>query len=293
MHYVGFSGRLPTIFIVLDPFREYSTGKMQEPRVPARKRLIGMIHLAALPGTARGTLSVAEIARRAAAEARMFREAGFDGVLIENMHDTPYLARVVGPEIIAAMTVAAGVVKAEFPGLTGIQILAGANEQAIAVAHACGLDFVRAEGFVFGHLADEGWLDACAGPLLRYRKTIGAEHVEIWADIKKKHSSHAVTADVSLVETAHAAAFFGANAVIVTGRVTGDAPIPSDFEGLRGAGLPVVIGSGVTVENLPAFSAVADVFIVGSSLKTGGIWSNELDPAAVEAMASVANALFS
>lgn len=50
-----------------------------------------------------------------------------------------------------------------------------------------GLDFIRAEGFVFSHVADEGLLNACAGDLLRYRKNIGAGHVMIFTDIKKKH----------------------------------------------------------------------------------------------------------
>lgn len=55
--------------------------------------------------------------------------------------------------------------------------------------HICapGLDFIRAEGFVFSHVADEGILNACAGDLLRYRKQIGAERVQIYTDIKKKH----------------------------------------------------------------------------------------------------------
>src|SRR5690606_22936151 len=90
----------------------------------------------------------------------------------------------------------------------GIQILAGANRAALAVAHAAGLQFIRAEGFVFASVADEGLLDeADAGPLLRYRKMIGAEHVAIFADIKKKHSSHAITADVDVSETTKAAEF--------------------------------------------------------------------------------------
>ena len=37
-----------------------------------------------------------------------------------------------------------------------IQVLAGANKGALAVALAAELDFIRAEGFVFGHVADEG-----------------------------------------------------------------------------------------------------------------------------------------
>jgi len=256
------------------------------------KTLIGMIHLCALPGTAKSELSVAEIVRRAVAEARIYREAGFPAVLIENMHDTPYLAREVGPEIVAAMTVAAQAVRAEFPGKIGLQILAGANEAALAVAYTCGLQFIRAEAFTFGHVADEGWLDACAGPLLRYRRAIGADAVEVWTDIKKKHASHALTADISIAETAAAAEYMGASAVIVTGRVTGDAPEAGDFTDLRTkTSLPVVIGSGVTAANLAAFWPLADAFIVGSSLKTGGYWKGDLDPRAVEQMANIVSGL--
>lgn len=65
--------------------------------------------------------------------------------------------------------------------------MAAANEEAIAVAYATNFQFIRAEGFVFGHVADEGYMDACAGKLLRYRKSIGAQDVCIFTDIKKKH----------------------------------------------------------------------------------------------------------
>lgn len=65
--------------------------------------------------------------------------------------------------------------------------IAGANKEALAVAMATGGSFIRAEGFVFSHVADEGWMDSCAGELLRYRRSIGAEDVAILTDIKKKH----------------------------------------------------------------------------------------------------------
>lgn len=99
----------------------------------------------------------------------------------------------------------------------GIQILACGNKQAIAVAQSTGAHFIRAEGFVFSHVADEGFTDANAGQLLRYRKCIEADQVLVFTDIKKKHSSHAITSDVSLVETAHAAEFFMSDGVILTG----------------------------------------------------------------------------
>ena len=64
----------------------------------------------------------------------------------------------------------------------------GSNKEALAVAHASGADFIRAEGFVFSHIGDEGWMESCAGELLRYRKMIDAERVMVFTDIKKKHS---------------------------------------------------------------------------------------------------------
>lgn len=59
--------------------------------------------------------------------------------------------------------------------------------EALAIAKACNLNFVRTEGFVFSHIGDEGFTDANAGELLRYRKRIDAENVLVFTDIKKKH----------------------------------------------------------------------------------------------------------
>ena len=104
------------------------------------------------------------------------------------MHDIPYLNRQVGPEIVASMSVVCNEVKKEANNLPcGIQILAGANKEALAVAKAAGLQFIRAEGFVFSHIADEGTMNSDAGELLRYRKQIEAGDILVFTDIKKKH----------------------------------------------------------------------------------------------------------
>src|SRR6266478_3706684 len=55
------------------------------------------------------------------------------------------------------------------------------------------------------------------------RRAIGANAVRVFADIKKKHSAHAITGDVDIVETAKAAEFFQADGVIVSGVSTGQA----------------------------------------------------------------------
>jgi len=140
------------------------------------------------------------------------------------------------------------------------------------------------EGFVFAHVADEGLIESTAGSLLRYRRTIGAENVRVFADIKKKHSAHAITADVDIVETAKAAEFFQANGVIVSGVSTGQPADASEVEAVSSAvSIPTLIGSGITPENIGSYSSAA-AFIVGSSVKQDGLWENPLDERRVLAL---------
>lgn len=241
--------------------------------------IVGMIHVRALPGTPRHAGGMAPILERALAEAEIYRAGGIHALMVENMHDIPYVQHP-GPEVVAAMAVVARAVKTAQPQLPlGIQILAGANAEALAAALAAGADFIRAEAFVFGHVADEGYMDAGAGALLRRRKAIGAESIAVFADIKKKHAAHAVTADVDIVQTAHAAEFFLADGLILTGAATGDPASIAELRAVSAAAkLPVLVGSGITAENLPQYRPYADAFIVGSSFKQSGYWANPLDP---------------
>jgi membrane complex biogenesis BtpA family protein len=249
----------------------------------SRKPVVAMVHVGALPGTPAGGAPLRELEAQAVAECAVYREAGVHGVALENMHDVPYLRGGVGPEITAAMTVLAQAVR-EASGLPcGIQILAGANLEALAVAHAAGLDFVRVEGFAYAHVADEGIIESSAAALLRFRRHIGAERVQVWADVKKKHASHALTADVGIGETAAAAEFMRADAVIVTGSATGEHPTEGDVAEVRGrCRLPLYLGSGITADNLERYWAGADGFVVGSAFKTDGRWSEAVDPRRVE-----------
>src|SRR6266496_4062105 len=202
-----------------------------------RRALIGVVHLQALPGTPANKFDVATIKSIAVDEAAIYKETGFHGILIENTHDRPYLKGAVGPEIVAAMSVVGAEVRRAVALPLGVQVLAGANSSALAVALASDASFVRVEGFVFAHVADEGLIESSAGNLLRYRRAIGADHIRVFADVKKKHAAHAVTADVTV---------------------------------------PTLVGSGITAENISLFSK-ADALIVGSSVKQNGLWSNPID----------------
>jgi membrane complex biogenesis BtpA family protein len=256
------------------------------------KTVIGMVHVMALPGTPGYNGSMAAVMHKALEETAVYCKAGVTAIAIENMHDVPYLRGCVGPEITSAMSAVAAEVKRASTVPCGIQVLAGANKEALAVAYASGCDFIRAEGFVFAHIADEGMLESCAGELLRYRKQIGAENVLVFTDIKKKHSSHAVTADISIAETAHAAQFFRSDGVIVTGTETGVPAVIEEVTAVKSAvDIPVLIGSGVTIDNVNEYLPHADALIVGSYFKKDGLWENEVDYERVAAFMEKVNIL--
>jgi membrane complex biogenesis BtpA family protein len=246
-----------------------------------RCALVGMVHVPALPGSPNWAGDMRAVLDSCARDADALVEGGCDAIIVENMHDLPYLKGGVPPETTAAMARAtAVVVKRGLP--VGVQVLAAANREALGVAVAAGASFIRAEAFAYAHVADEGWLDATAAPLLRARAALRAD-VAVWADIKKKHASHAVTADLSLGEIARGSAFCGADALIVTGVETGSPTSVADIEAARVAKLPVAVGSGVDATNAGDYAS-ADAVIVGTALKEGGDWRAPVDAARVKAV---------
>jgi len=256
------------------------------------KSIIGMIHVQALPGTPLNKYSINDIVSLAVKEARIYKNKGLDAVMLENMHDIPYLNNKIGPEIVAAMAVIAVAVKSEIDIPCGIQILAGANIEALAVAKSCCLDFIRVENFSYAHIADEGLMESCAGNLLRYRKVINAENIAIYTDVKKKHSSHSITADITLSEAIGTNEFFLSDGIIITGRSTGEKPLISDLEQARGStGLPILVGSGITSENISSYWDLADGFIIGSFFKKHGYWKNEISVDRINSLIEITDKL--
>jgi membrane complex biogenesis BtpA family protein len=240
--------------------------------------VIGMIHVPALPGTPFYSGPFGLLVDKVVRETEIFLKAGVDAVAIENMHDIPYLNNSAGSEIIASMAVLASKVKTIFKGPVGIQILAASNKEALSCALVSDCQFIRAEGFVFAHTADEGIIESCAGELLRHRKIIGADHIKIFTDIKKKHSSHSLTSDIDIIETAHAAEFFESDGIIVTGKSTGQEADLKEIQNLNSSiKVPLIVGSGVTYNNLDSYLLNSDAVIVGSYFKTDGFWKSDLE----------------
>ena len=247
----------------------------------AGKALIGVVHARPLPGSpSYAGKPVTDIYAHAVAEARRYADGGFDGIIVENHGDIPFAKPdEIGPETVAVMTLIADRVR-EAVGLpVGINILANAAIPAFAAAKAAGAAFVRLNQWANAYVANEGIIEGPAAKATRYRAWLRANDVRVFADVHVKHGAHAIVADRPVAELARDAEFFDADVLIATGQRTGGATSPDEARLIKEATpLPVVIGSGVTMDNVAELLSVADGVIIASALKHDGVWWNEVDP---------------
>jgi len=246
-----------------------------------RRAVIGVIHLLPLPGSPDYAGEPMDmIFGRAVQDGRAYASAGFDGLIVENHGDIPFLKpNDLGPETAASMAVAAEMVRREVKLPVGINVLANGAITALAVAKAAGAAFIRVNQWANAYVANEGLIEGPAAQAMRYRSQLRASDVRIFADVHVKHGAHAITADRSIAELTRDVEFFNADVVIATGQRTGDAATLDEIRAIKVATtLPVVAGSGVSAENVAETLSVADGVIVASSLKRDGFWWNEVDP---------------
>jgi membrane complex biogenesis BtpA family protein len=255
------------------------------------KPIIGMVHCWPLPGapgyTGYGLDTIIDHALR---DALALAEGGCDALIVENMWDIPFRAGPhIQPESIAAHAVVARKVKEAVTLPLGINLVHNGGVALLGIAVAAGADFIRVCMFTGAGVWDAGsWDEGCAADLLRRRKDLHAEHIKIFADVDKKHSVRFPGIDLAThIEWTR---FFGADALIVSGRMTGDAP---DLGKVRQAkelagDRPVLLGSGTDERNIAAFMEIADGAIVGSSVKEGGEIANAVDAGRVRAFVRAA-----
>jgi membrane complex biogenesis BtpA family protein len=205
--------------------------------------------------------------------------------LVENEYDRPHQVEA-SPETIASMTrVARELTGATRQAIIGAEILLNDPMASLAVAHASGARFIRTDYFVDPMARPEygGLMKIDPEGLLSYRARIGAENVLILADIQVKYAR--MLEERSLKESARLAERYRADAIIVTGRVTGEPPGRAELEAASSgaSGCPVLIGSGLDEVNARELLQFADGAIVGSSLKTGDYIDSQKVKALMEA----------
>jgi hypothetical protein len=244
------------------------------------KPVIGMVHLWPLPGapgySGYGMQTIMDHALR---DAESLVEGGVNGLIVENMWDLPYyVGTEVKPEAMTAQAVAAAEVVKSFPLPVGINVIHNGGIVCLSIAVAAGARFIRVCILTGSRLWDTGEIDhGCAADLVRKRKELYAENIQIFADVDKKHSVSFPGLDLAThIEWTE---FYGADALIVTGRMTGAAPdVEKVREAKQLATRPVLVGSGTNEKTIGGFLQYADGVIVGSSLKKDGVMQNPVDP---------------
>jgi len=245
-----------------------------------KKPIIGMVHLPPLPGAPayRGE-SIDEIIKFALEDAKKLVEGGVDGLMVENMWDLPYyVGKNVPPEEMTAQAVAARAVVEEVDVPVGINVVHNGGRVTLAIAKASGAKFIRVCLLTGAMVWDTGEFDhGCAAELLRVRKMLYAEDIKIFADINKKHA--VMFPGIDLKTHAEWCEFYMADALIVTGRMTGSPPRVEDLKEVKEflPHRPLLVGSGSNAENIAKFLQYADGAIVGTYFKKHGIAQNRVD----------------
>lgn len=240
-----------------------------------QKLLIGMIHCLPLPGTYQSSNAIGQVIERAVSDAIFLEQCGFSAVLIEN-EDLCLDAHMSKVQFAGLSMVVSAVRQAvKLP----IGITAGClnYEESLSIAKVVEADFIRTPIFVDTVMNYNGIIEPCSGKVVAYRKSIGAEHVKILADIQVKHY-YMLNPSIDITVSAKWAQRQGADAVIVTGCSTGVATSMEDIKRVKNSvSIPVAVGSGVNEMNIAQQLEIADIMIIGTCLRKDGRMSEPID----------------
>lgn len=190
--------------------------------------------------------------------AKKLEEAGVDAIIVENYYDTPYKPHADFRTAIAVAVATRDVVKTvSIP--VGVNILRNACRKAAVVAKYAGGRFIRCNAYTDVVVTESGILP----PQAPYIKD-----VKVLADVYVKHGFTLYPRTLAeSVETASTRA--KPDALVITGRKTGEPPDPVDVAQARAhTDLPILVGSGVCFNTLEILK-IADGAIVGTCLKEG------------------------
>ncbi len=253
------------------------------------KPIIGVLHLRALPGAPGYEGDLDGIAEALMSDVRALCDGGVDALLLENFGDTPFHPGPVPAAITAHMTALATAVRIASDLPLGINVLRNDASSALAVAHACGAQFIRVNVLCGARVTDQGIIEGKAHELMRQRALLDAEHIAVWTDVDVKHSAALAPQPVDqevydLLERG------GADALIVSGTGTGQSANLDQLKQVKQAAgdSPVLVGSGVTAETIGSCLQTADGVIVGTSMKYDGLVTNPVDPERVKALVGAA-----
>jgi len=234
------------------------------------KPIIGMLHLKPLPGSPiYDGQGLGKVIEAALCDAKALINGGVNALQVENFNDPSYFPNEAPPETVASLAIVGHEVRRHFPEIPiGICLLAD-PEASIAVAHTIGGQFIRATFFTEASVDVSGLVTRLPHAILRYRKFLDPS-IKILADVHIKHS--APLGQRPIEEAAYDAAYFLADAIMISGKHTG---MPTSLEDVKRVKkvlpeFPIYIGSGVNAGSVKELFEYADGAVIGSSLKYDG-----------------------
>lgn len=233
--------------------------------------IIGMIHLLPTMGY-KGWPGFKNFVDKAKKDLKALEKGGADAALIENDGDHP--CGILGtPDVVVPMTIVALELSkiAKIP--LGVEVLLNDPKASLTIAKLAGLKFIRTDYFV-DRMKRLGYGEFEIAPkgIIDYRKEIGAQNVKIFADVQVKYAT--LIGKKTISTSVRQAINEGADGVVVSGPITGIEPTIKDLREAKQVAkgkVPVIIGSGFSVENAKKLMEHADWAIVGNSVKTNGL----------------------
>lgn len=232
-----------------------------------RNIIIGAIHLPPLSGYP-NALPVETAIKNALKDLYALEKGGADAVIFENNYDLPHKIKI--SRVAFAEMLEVGKRLREKTSLPiGVSVLWNDFESAFSLAKSLKLQFIRVPVFVDDVKTAYGKVTAAARKVRSFRKKIRAQNVMVLADIHVKHAE--ILSKHSIEESAQKAIKKGADAIIITGKWTGQAPDTKDLENVRKTvkDFPILIGSGADATNVRDLFQYANGAIVSTSLKKG------------------------
>jgi len=248
--------------------------------------IIGSVALLPLPGSPRYDGKLDAVIETALEDARVLEASGVDGLSVENMGDAPFFPTDAPEETVASFGRVLGELRRQTPLPLGVNVLRNCARASLAIAAAFGGQFIRVNVLTEAYVTDQGIIQGMAAELMRTRRMIGSEHVAVFADVHVKHATPLLQRPIresalDLVERGLA------DVLVVSGNRTGSPAALEDLAAVRGIA-DVVIGSGLTSENVADLLPAADGAIVATTFRPGDDLRNRVDPGRVERfMASV------
>ncbi len=240
--------------------------------------VIGVIHAPALPGAPQYSGDIESVRDAVVRDADALVTGGVNGLLLENYGDSPFYPGRVPTVTATHMTALAFEIHQRFDVPLGINVLRKDGRTALTIAQGAGAHFIRVNVLGSARVTDQGLVSGIAHDLLRERKSLGALHVKILADVNVKRSVPIGSVKPE-TEASDLMERCGADALIVTGPATDYEPEERQLQRVRTAvgDLPVFVGSGVTPSSADLYRNLADGYIIGSYFKVNGKAGNRVD----------------